>query len=61
MYVHPHLGFLDAWNFKARAVLRIRPGDRHAVIEAGIDGPGQMAAWASMIRPDVTVGHFDRE
>jgi hypothetical protein len=24
MYVHPHLGFLDAWNFKARAVLRIR-------------------------------------
>ena len=43
------------WNFKALAVLRIRPCDRHVVIEVGIDGPGQMAAFARVIRPDVTV------
>lgn len=43
------------WNFKARAVLRIRPHDRHAVIEVGIDGPGQMATFARIIRPNVTV------
>ncbi len=53
LYVHPNLG--STWNFKARAILRIRPGDRHAVIEVGIDGPGQMAAFASIIRPNVAV------
>jgi UDP-N-acetylmuramyl pentapeptide synthase len=53
MYVHPHLG--STWNFKACAVLRIRPRDRHAVIEVGIDGPGQMAAFAGVIQPDITV------
>lgn len=43
------------WNFKAREVLSIRPGDNHAVIEVGIDGPGQMATFARIIRPNVTV------
>jgi UDP-N-acetylmuramoyl-tripeptide--D-alanyl-D-alanine ligase len=45
----------SAWSFLAREVLRIRPGDRHAVIEVGIDGTGQMSKYAHMIRPDITV------
>jgi len=52
--VHPRTGS-NAWNFKARAVLSIRPRDRHAVIEVGIDGLGQMAAFARVIQPNVTV------
>ena len=43
------------WTFIAQRVLAVRAGDRHAVIEAGINGPGQMARYASWIRPDVTV------
>ena len=39
----------------AKAILRIRPHDRHAVIEVGINGTGQMAPYARMIRPDITV------
>ena len=45
----------SAWSFLAHAVLRIQPRDRHAVIEVGIDGKGQMASYAQMIRPDITV------
>jgi UDP-N-acetylmuramoyl-tripeptide--D-alanyl-D-alanine ligase len=45
----------NAWSSVARAVLRLRPQDRYGVIEVGIDGPGQMATYARMIRPDVTV------
>ena len=45
----------NAWSFLACAVLRLRPHDRHAVIEVGIDGTGQMASYAWMIRPDITV------
>jgi UDP-N-acetylmuramoyl-tripeptide--D-alanyl-D-alanine ligase len=37
------------------AVLRSRPWDTAAVIEAGIERPGQMAAIASMARPDFAV------
>jgi len=51
---HPALTH-NAWSSVARAVLRIRPWQRHAVIEAGISGPGQMPVYARMIRPDVTV------
>jgi len=51
---HPALTH-NAWSSVARAVLRIRPWQRHAVIEAGISGPGQMRVYARMIRPDVTV------
>lgn len=36
-------------------VLRIRPFDRHAVIEVGISGPGQMEVYARLVRPDITV------
>jgi len=45
-------------NFKsglALAILRIPPWRRFAVIEAAIDGPGQMIQYARMIRPDVAV------
>jgi UDP-N-acetylmuramoyl-tripeptide--D-alanyl-D-alanine ligase len=52
--VHPDFD-LNAFSSIARAVLRIRPRDRHAVIEAGIDHPGQMADYARVIRPDITV------
>ncbi len=42
-------------SFKAKEVLRIKPRDRHAVIEASIEAPGQMAFAARFIRPDVAV------
>ncbi len=38
-----------------RRVLGMRPGDRAAVLEIGIDGPGQMSPHARMVRPDITV------
>jgi len=46
------------YNFKggvAMAVLKTPPWRRFAVIEAGIDGAGQMIQYAKMIRPDVAV------
>ncbi|CAG1000797.1 UDP-N-acetylmuramoyl-tripeptide--D-alanyl-D-alanine ligase [Burkholderiales bacterium] len=45
----------NAWSYVARAVLRIRRGQRHAVIEVGIAGRNQMRDYASVVRPDVTV------
>jgi len=39
----------------ALAVLRIRPDDRHTVIEVGIEGSGQMTNYARMIHPNMTV------
>jgi UDP-N-acetylmuramyl pentapeptide synthase len=45
----------NSWTHLARAVLRVRSGTRHAVLEAGINGPGQMVHYAALIRPDVTV------
>ena len=39
----------------ALAVLRLRPGDRHAVVEVGISGPGEMAGYARLVRPDIVV------
>ena len=36
-------------------LLRIRPRDTHAVLEAGVDGPGRMASYARMIRPNLVV------
>ena len=50
----PHLGVTRP-SFKAREVLRMRPRDRHAVIEAAVEGPGQMAFAARFIRPDIAV------
>ena len=39
----------------AVAILRNTIGKRHAVLEVGIDLPGQMATYARMIRPDAVV------
>ena len=41
--------------YVARALLRIRPGQRHAVIEVGISRPNQMAGYARVVGPDVAV------
>jgi UDP-N-acetylmuramoyl-tripeptide--D-alanyl-D-alanine ligase len=46
------------YNFKsgvATAVLKIPPWRRFAVIEAAIDGVGQMIQYAKIIRPDIAV------
>lgn len=51
---HPNFE-LNAYSSIARGVLRIRRGDSHSVIEVGIDQPGQMAVYAQVIRPDITV------
>jgi UDP-N-acetylmuramoyl-tripeptide--D-alanyl-D-alanine ligase len=52
--VHPRAQ-ANAKSAVARAVLRIRPSDRHAVIEVGIGAPGQMVTYARLVRPNVTV------
>ncbi|MFC2099253.1 Mur ligase family protein [Candidatus Bipolaricaulota bacterium] len=39
----------------AVALLRIKPGDQHAVIEVGISAKGQMEGYARLIRPDIAV------
>jgi UDP-N-acetylmuramoyl-tripeptide--D-alanyl-D-alanine ligase len=52
--IHPR-AVLNALGFLALAVLRIRPYDSHAVIEVGIGEPGQMAGYARLVRPDITV------
>jgi UDP-N-acetylmuramyl pentapeptide synthase len=46
---------LNAWYWIALALLRIRPGQNHAVIEVGIARPGQMKPYAHTVGPDVTV------
>jgi len=45
----------NCWSHLAEAVLGVQPGQRHAVIEAGISDTGQMAAYARLIRPDIAV------
>jgi len=45
----------NAWTSVALAVLRIRPWQRHAAIEVGIGGRGQMEQYARLLRPDLTV------
>lgn len=51
----PRTLLANAWSGVALEVLRIRPGQRHAVIEVGIAGPGEMGGYARVLRPDVTV------
>jgi len=43
-------GALLAWK-----VFRIRPGERHAVIEVGVTRRGQMRKYARFLRPDIAV------
>jgi UDP-N-acetylmuramyl pentapeptide synthase len=45
----------NSWSWIAFALLRIRPGQRHAVIEVGISRPGQMKQYALIVGPDITV------
>jgi UDP-N-acetylmuramoyl-tripeptide--D-alanyl-D-alanine ligase len=47
-------GVGNSWSHLARAVLRHRAGTP-LVIEVGISRPGQMLAYARMLRPDVAV------
>jgi len=42
-------------TYLALALLRIPRAQRHAVIEVGVTGPDQMAAYARMLRPDIAV------
>lgn len=51
---HPAMSH-NAWSSLARAVLRIRPWQRHAVIETGISGAGQMERYADIVWPDIAV------
>jgi UDP-N-acetylmuramoyl-tripeptide--D-alanyl-D-alanine ligase len=39
----------------ARALLTARPWQRHSVVEAAINGPGQMARHAALLRPNLVV------
>lgn len=45
----------NARSFIADAVLRISPGAPWAVLEVGIDGPGQMERLARMVHPRIVV------
>jgi len=45
----------NAGCFLARALFRIRPGQRHAVIEIGISRPDQMSQYAQVVSPDIAV------
>jgi UDP-N-acetylmuramyl pentapeptide synthase len=52
--VHPR-AVANAKNAVAGAIFRLRPSDRHGIVEVGIDKPGQMATYARLLRPDITV------
>jgi UDP-N-acetylmuramoyl-tripeptide--D-alanyl-D-alanine ligase len=52
--VHPR-AVLNFNSSLAWAILRIRPWQRHAVVEVGIGTRGQMAVFARLVRPDITV------
>jgi UDP-N-acetylmuramoyl-tripeptide--D-alanyl-D-alanine ligase len=51
----PLRAFSNAKSRLGLAVLRIRRGERWAVLEVGINQPGQMAGYARIVRPDVVV------
>jgi UDP-N-acetylmuramoyl-tripeptide--D-alanyl-D-alanine ligase len=51
-----HMGIVqNAYASVAHALLRVRPSQPRAVIEVGIGARGEMARYASMLRPDVVV------
>lgn len=49
------LMLFNSWSGLALALLRIRPGQRNAVIEVGIGAPDQMEVYARVVCPTVTV------
>lgn len=50
-----HFSFSNYGASLARNVMRLRPGERHAVLEVGVSGPGRMAEYGRMLRPDIVV------
>lgn len=46
---------INAKNAVAGAIFRLRAADRHTVVEVGIDKPGQMATYARLLLPNITV------
>ncbi|MBN2577066.1 MAG: hypothetical protein JXP73_21065 [Deltaproteobacteria bacterium] len=52
--LHPRFSY-NCFSGVALAVLRTRPGQRYAVVEVGIDKPGQMTRYAQVVRPDIVV------
>jgi UDP-N-acetylmuramyl pentapeptide synthase len=52
----PNSGLRDNHHsYLAQMILRTSPGQRDLVIEVGISKPGQMAPYARLLKPDVTV------
>ncbi len=51
----PLKGAGNSFSSISRGMRRIRPSQRHAVFEVGIAKPGQMAPYARLLRPDLTV------
>ncbi len=51
---HAHMLY-NSWTWIALSLFRIRPGQRHAVIEVGIAGTGDMQAYAWTVHPDIAV------
>ena len=47
--------FRNSLSFVARELFRIRPGSRHAVIEVGIERPGEMQKYVNVINPNIVV------
>jgi UDP-N-acetylmuramoyl-tripeptide--D-alanyl-D-alanine ligase len=45
----------NAWGAIALGMLAIRPCQRHAVLEVGIDAAGQMRQYAQVLQPDIVV------
>lgn len=52
--IHPRFA-ANCWSRLALAVLRIRPSQKHAVLEVGIGDRGEMARYTWLILPDVVV------
>lgn len=50
-----HFSFSNYGASLSFNLLRVRPRDRHAVLEAGVAGPGAMASYARTLRPDIVV------
>ncbi|MDZ7661086.1 Mur ligase family protein [Thiohalophilus sp.] len=50
-----YFSFSNYGSSLAANILRIHWNDHHAVIEAGVAGPGPMESYAKMLRPDIVV------
>lgn len=41
----------NSWSSIAQSILSVHPDQMHAVVEVGIDGPGQMTKFAKFLKP----------